>query len=108
MHARGSGEAARRAKRLAPSVTRVALCVSRSLLDGLQKKERLLVVYSFSSAPSVTRVALCVSRALLDGLQKEERLLVVYIFARFYRTSLERGTFPNFKVLLPAVSMDIR
>ena len=32
--------------RLAPSVTRVAICVSRVLLDGLQKKERLLVVYS--------------------------------------------------------------
>ena len=30
---------------LAPSVTRVAICVSRVLLDGLQKKERLLVVY---------------------------------------------------------------
>ena len=29
----------------APSVTRVAICVSRVLLDGLQKKERLLVVY---------------------------------------------------------------
>ena len=55
MHTRGSGEAARHAKRgrqlfscltrLAPSVTRVAICVSRILLDGLQKKERLLVVY---------------------------------------------------------------
>ena len=44
--ARGSGEAPRRAKRgcLAPSVTRVAICVSRVLLDGLRKKERLLVV----------------------------------------------------------------
>ena len=31
--------------RLAPSVTLVAICVSRVLLDGLQKKERLLVVY---------------------------------------------------------------
>ena len=30
---------------LAPSVMRVAICVSRILLDGLQKKERLLVVY---------------------------------------------------------------
>ena len=30
--------------RLAPSVTRVAICVSRVLFDGLQKKERLLVV----------------------------------------------------------------
>ena len=29
----------------APSVTRVAICVSRVLLDGLQKKERMLVVY---------------------------------------------------------------
>ena len=29
---------------LAPSVTRVAMCVSPVLLDGLQKKERLLVV----------------------------------------------------------------
>ena len=29
---------------LAPSVTRVAICVSRVLLDRLQKKERLLVV----------------------------------------------------------------
>ena len=29
----------------APSFTRVAICVSRVLHDGLQKKERLLVVY---------------------------------------------------------------
>ena len=28
----------------APSVTRVAICVSSVLLDGLQKKERLLIV----------------------------------------------------------------
>ena len=34
--------------RLAPSVTRVAICVSRVLLDGLQKKERLLVVYVYT------------------------------------------------------------
>ena len=66
MHARGSGEAARRTKRgrqpeekkerlpafsclsrLARSVTRVAIYVSRVLLDGLQKKERLPVVYRF-------------------------------------------------------------
>ena len=33
--------------RLARSVTRVAICVSRVLLDGLQKKERLPVVYRF-------------------------------------------------------------
>ena len=31
--------------RLAPSVTRVAICVSPVLVDGLQKKEILLVVY---------------------------------------------------------------
>ena len=37
----------RAAARLAPSVTRVAIGVSRVLLDGLQKKERLLVVYAF-------------------------------------------------------------
>ena len=30
--------------RLAPSITRVGICVSRVLLDRLQKKERLLVV----------------------------------------------------------------
>ena len=36
MHARGSGEAAQRAKR---GRTRVAICVSRVLLDGLQKRE---------------------------------------------------------------------
>ena len=36
MHARGSGEAARRAKR---GRTRLAICVSRVLLDGLQKRE---------------------------------------------------------------------
>ena len=47
----------------------MAICVSRVLLEGLQKKERL--------APSVTRVANCVSRVLPDGLQKKERLLVV-------------------------------
>ena len=32
--------------RLAPSITRVGICVSRVLLDRLQKKERLLVVYT--------------------------------------------------------------
>ena len=32
-----------------PSVSRVAIRVSRVLLDGLQKKERLLVVYSEST-----------------------------------------------------------
>ena len=31
----------------APSFTRVAICVSRVLHDGLQKKERLLVVYCY-------------------------------------------------------------
>ena len=46
MHARGSGEAARRAKRArAISHARGHLRVSRFCLDGLQKKERLLVVY---------------------------------------------------------------
>ena len=39
--------------RLAPSVTRVAICVSRVLLDGLQKKERLLVVYPFVGTNNV-------------------------------------------------------
>ena len=34
----------RETRAAAPSVTRVAICVSRVLLDGLQKKERLLVV----------------------------------------------------------------
>ena len=65
------------------SHARGPLRVSQFARRTTEKRERLLVVYSFSSAPSVTRVALCVSRALLDGLQKEERLLVVYIFARF-------------------------
>ena len=32
------------------SVTRVAICMSRVLLDGLQKTERLLVVYDTSSS----------------------------------------------------------
>ena len=32
------------ARSIAPSVSRVAIRVSRVLLDGLQKKERLLVV----------------------------------------------------------------
>ena len=31
---------------LAPSVTRVTICVSRVLLEGLQKQERLLVAYT--------------------------------------------------------------
>ena len=54
MHVRGSGEAARRAKRgrclsrPAPLVTRVAICVSRVLLDRLQKNGRLLEVYEFA------------------------------------------------------------
>ena len=47
MHARGSGEAARRAKRGRPLPSRAISharghCVSRVLLDGLQKKKRLL------------------------------------------------------------------
>ena len=50
MHARGSPRRKKRVSlfwclsRLAPSVTRVAICVARVLRDGLQKKERLLVV----------------------------------------------------------------
>ena len=36
---------------LAPSVTSVAICVSRILLDGLQKKERLLVVEFGTDTP---------------------------------------------------------
>ena len=50
MHARGSGSPS--LSRLAPSVTRVAICVSRVLLDGLQKKERLLVVQQRSQLAS--------------------------------------------------------
>ena len=63
--------------RLAPSVTRVAInCMSRVLLDGLQKKERLLVVYvntypicdSWEISCAVTEFAppqpfLCVNRS---------------------------------------------
>ena len=45
VHARASGEAARRAKRGRQSHAWPMICVSRVLLDGLQKKERLLVVY---------------------------------------------------------------
>ena len=36
---------------LAPSVSRVAICVSQVLLDGLQKKQRLLVVRASSYEP---------------------------------------------------------
>ena len=35
------------------AVTRVAICVSRVLLDVLQKKERLLVVYPPTSSPNL-------------------------------------------------------
>ena len=35
----------REARETRAAVSRVAICVSRVLLDGLQKKERLLVVY---------------------------------------------------------------
>ena len=35
------------------AVTRVAICVSRVLLDGLLKKERLLVVYPPTSSPNL-------------------------------------------------------
>ena len=42
------GECTRaRAAKLQDPVTRVAICVSRVLLDGLQKDERLLVVYTY-------------------------------------------------------------
>ena len=51
VHARG---------RAAPSVTRVAICVSRVLLHGLQKKERLLVVYDISDS-SVLHTAVVTS-----------------------------------------------
>ena len=44
MHARASGEATRHAKR-----GRQPICVSSVLLDGLQKKVRLLVVYILES-----------------------------------------------------------
>ena len=38
----------RETRAAAPPVTRVAIFVSRVLLDGLQKKERLLVVYGIA------------------------------------------------------------
>ena len=41
---RETREAAISLNSLTPSLKRVAICVSRALLDGLQKKERLLVV----------------------------------------------------------------
>ena len=45
IHARGSGEAARRAKRgRQPSVTRVAICVSRVLLVVYKEKENHFLV----------------------------------------------------------------
>ena len=40
-----AGAAEPREARPAPSLTRMAICVSRVLLDGLQKKERPLTVY---------------------------------------------------------------
>ena len=66
MHPRGSGEAARRAKRgrrfsclsrLAPSVTRVAICVSRVLLDELQKKETARSLTLWRCHQSITTAA---------------------------------------------------
>ena len=42
---------------LAPSVTRVATCVSHVLLDRLQKKERLLVSRAISHARGHLRVS---------------------------------------------------
>ena len=67
MHARGSGEAAIRAKRGRKHE---------------KKKERLFSCRS-RPAPSVTRVAICVSHVLLDRLQKKETLLVVYLMVGF-------------------------
>ena len=63
MHARGSGEAARRAKR--------GLSCSSDLVRAMHGR-------GSGEAATITRVAICVSRVLLDGLQKKETLLVVY------------------------------
>ena len=45
--------------RLALLVTRVAICVSHVLLDGLQKKGRLLVVYGSDLKVEPPRIKLC-------------------------------------------------
>ena len=57
---------------LAPSVTRVATCVSHVLLDRLQKKERLLL----SRAISHARGHLRVSRFARPTTEKRETALV--------------------------------
>ena len=43
--ARARERRSREVRETRAAVSRVAICVSRVLLDGLQKKERLLVVY---------------------------------------------------------------
>ena len=48
-----------------PSVTRVAICVSRVLLNGLQKKERLLVVQSEGLLPKLCTHSACPFQALI-------------------------------------------
>ena len=64
VHARASVERDARNEggslsRLAPSVTRMAICVSRILLDGLQKKERLLVAYRREELITIFLCCLC-------------------------------------------------
>jgi len=57
--------------RLAPSVTRVAICVSRVLLDGLQTKERLLVVYSTTATLGTEESGHCREVAAAKRLKQE-------------------------------------
>ena len=56
---------------LAPSVTRVAICVSRSLLDGLQKKERLHVVYSATATLGTEGSDHCTEVTVAERLKQE-------------------------------------
>ena len=83
IHARGSGEAARRAKRgRQPSVTRVAICVSRVLLDGLQKKEVSFLALRGSCRASCWE--LCETRHVLrefQGARFSESEMLGYITA---------------------------
>ena len=105
MHARGSGEASRRAKRgrLVLSVTRVAICVSCVLLDRLpgQKRERLLLVYGCPSLRGFRLIESIVTVKWLDNDRGQHQRVVrlkrcllraSWLYSKFISNPLEKKT----------------
>ncbi|CAH3026085.1 unnamed protein product [Porites evermanni] len=67
-------------------ITRVAICVSRVLLDGLQKKERLLVVYQFYMMVEVKKQT---------NKKQKQQFLTIIIYPQKLSAHLNTSIFIN-------------